>query len=282
MGVPHLRSPHQTWLGGTLTRGTPPQVPPIRPGWGVPLLDLAWGYPKGVPHLRYPHQTWPGVPQQGGTSPCVPPIRPGWGVPYLRYLPPIGPGWGYPNGGWVPHLIQDNRWSTWYAAVGMPLAFTQEDFLVIHSFNLVINLFYIPIAKYIIICECSTLWSPSPSPTCVMFAVVKLKFSINRTYPVRFWLVNIMITHQSCNSPTGLETSWVLVANGETLVKNNSLIYVYFLLKKFSTHSFNWKILIMIQALTYTWQPSFSWFDNLAYQPCRPSSCFSLMRIVFC
>ena len=25
---------------------------------------------------------------------------------------------------------QDNRWSTWYAAVGMPLAFTQEDFLV--------------------------------------------------------------------------------------------------------------------------------------------------------
>ena len=32
MGVPHLRYPHQTWLGRYPARGTPPQVPPIRPG----------------------------------------------------------------------------------------------------------------------------------------------------------------------------------------------------------------------------------------------------------
>ena len=60
---------------------------------------------RGVPP---PHQTWPGrVPRQGGTPPRVTPH------------PPVGPGRG------VPHLGR-----TWYAAVGMPLAFRQEDFLV--------------------------------------------------------------------------------------------------------------------------------------------------------
>ena len=54
------------------------------------------------------------------------------GVPHLRYPPP-GPGLvGVPQlggaGGWYP--TSDNRWSTWYAEVGMPLASTQEDFLV--------------------------------------------------------------------------------------------------------------------------------------------------------
>ena len=95
-GVPY-------WRVVPLLGGTPPRVL---------LSDLAWGqYPyQGVPHLRYPsHQTWLGVPLSGGTPPWVPPIRP-------------GQGGGYPTSG--------NRWSTWYAVVGMPLAFTQEDFLV--------------------------------------------------------------------------------------------------------------------------------------------------------
>ena len=42
-------------------------------------------------------------------------------------VPRPGPGGGgVPQPGGVPLL----GWSTWYAAVGMPLAFTQEDFLV--------------------------------------------------------------------------------------------------------------------------------------------------------
>ena len=79
--VHHLGYPHQTWLGGPtlgnplsdLAGGyscqerypcweTPPQVPPIGPGWGVL-------------HLRYPPpcQTWPGgTPARGeGTPPLV-------------------------------------------------------------------------------------------------------------------------------------------------------------------------------------------------------------------
>ena len=67
-GVPHLRYPHQTWLGGYPNGGypdegypnggTPPQVPPLDLGTqGVPQ----WG----VPHLGYPRQTWSGIPQWG-------------------------------------------------------------------------------------------------------------------------------------------------------------------------------------------------------------------------
>ena len=51
---------------------------------------------------------------RGGTPPQVPPGR-----------TPTG---GYPTSG-TPLS------STWYAAVGMPLAFTQEDFLVYHGYG---------------------------------------------------------------------------------------------------------------------------------------------------
>ena len=91
-----LGTPHQTWLGVPL-----PGVPHL----GYPLSDLA----GGVPH------SYQGVPQpglMGGTPTGVLPAR--------EWVPP--PSRGTP--------LQDNRWSTWYAAVGMPLAFTQEDFLV--------------------------------------------------------------------------------------------------------------------------------------------------------
>ena len=66
--------PGPGWGRGYPCQGyTPPWVPPIRPGWVVPL----WGYP--------PCQTWLGVPLPG-----VPlPIRPGWcGVPLPGRYPP--------------------------------------------------------------------------------------------------------------------------------------------------------------------------------------------------
>ena len=82
-GYPTLGTPHQTRPGvpqlgwgyppwvpllSDLAGGTPPQVPPIRPGWG------------GYPTLGTPCQTWPGVPPlsdlaggtpTGGTPPRI-------------------------------------------------------------------------------------------------------------------------------------------------------------------------------------------------------------------
>ena len=107
---------------GVCRLGYPTLGTPIGPGQGVPQ----WGVSQqGVtPPWVLPHQTWPGgmVSWQGA------PIGPGWGVPpRVTPPPPIGPGQGgYPDGGY-PTLS-----STWYAAVGMPLAFTQEDFLVLN------------------------------------------------------------------------------------------------------------------------------------------------------
>ena len=87
-------------------------------GAGVP-----WPGPDrvGVPH--------PGQVRMGGT-----PVS-GWlpGVP-----PPLArsgrmggsPARGVPTRG-TPTWGQDSTWRTWRAAVGMPLAFTQEDCLVI-------------------------------------------------------------------------------------------------------------------------------------------------------
>ena len=92
-GYPTLGTPHQTWWGVPWRGGYPTSGTPCQTWWGTPI----WTW-------------WPGVPQVGGTPPQVPPVRPGWGVPWLGGVP---------------------IWSsTWYAAVGMPLAFTQEDFLV--------------------------------------------------------------------------------------------------------------------------------------------------------
>ena len=64
----------------------------------------------GVPHLA-----------RGGT-----PAKSRWGVPQLG---PMGGPRGTSLAGGTPP-VQDSIWSTWYAAVDMPLAFTQEDFLV--------------------------------------------------------------------------------------------------------------------------------------------------------
>ena len=138
-------TPSQVWLGGYPipgldrggTLGTP--LPSWLgtgspwPGMGYPL-NLGWGTPL----------TWDGVP---------PPPDLGWGTPQpgTGYPPDLGqgtpqPGMGYPPrpGAWVsppdlglgtpqdlgPGTSPLSIASTWYVAGGMPLAFTQEDFLV--------------------------------------------------------------------------------------------------------------------------------------------------------
>ena len=104
---PEMGYPPQTWDG----------VPP-RPGMGYPP-DLRWGTP----------QTWDGVLPQ--TWDGVPP-RPEMGYPPQTWdwVPPR-PGTRYP-----PQPRQISIASTCYAAGGMPLAFTQEDFLVIYKYCL--------------------------------------------------------------------------------------------------------------------------------------------------
>ena len=119
--VPHLRYPLPVRPGlgdmparggtpirpGQGTRGTPPQLPPVRPGWGVPLL-------RGTPPWVPPHQTWPGgVLLPGGTPSQIPPppIRPNWGypcwgLPHLGY-PPSDLAKGYPCWGGTPPRLTD-------------------------------------------------------------------------------------------------------------------------------------------------------------------------------
>ena len=118
-------SPHHDGGGGG---GYPGQV--WDGGGGVlPQLDLDGGVPRPVLDGGggvYPSQVMvggvprPGLDGGGGGFPGYPrPSLDGGG--YLGY-PPTMSGWGYPP----PPTIA----STCYAAGGMPLAFTQEDFLV--------------------------------------------------------------------------------------------------------------------------------------------------------
>ena len=104
-------------------------------GGGVPQY-LGWGEP---------HPRGGGVPQPGLDSGGEPHPRGGtlarsgwWGyTPQVRsgwwgYPPPPGQVWmvgGYPPT--HPPTKQSSKASTYYAAGGMPLAFTQEDFLVL-------------------------------------------------------------------------------------------------------------------------------------------------------
>ena len=101
-GVPHLGYPHPprwTWLGDTLLgRGVPHLTYPpsdLPGGKGDPLLG-------GTPPQVLPNHTWPGGTPAGGTPPRVPPPR----------VPPLDLAGGYPDWGGLPHLVQDNRWST--------------------------------------------------------------------------------------------------------------------------------------------------------------------------
>ena len=155
-GLPHLRS---GWGGG----GTQSQVqtggPHLRSGLGggVSHHRSRWGrlpHPRserGVPHsadggypiqdqdggtLEYPLpiQDWMGYPPDLRWG--YPPSKTGWGTPHQQNgvpPPPSKTGWGTPaprqqNGVTPPSPV--SKASTWYAAGGVSLAFTQEDFLV--------------------------------------------------------------------------------------------------------------------------------------------------------
>ena len=56
----------------------------------------------------------------------TPPVRTGWGYPLGWDWTPIRTGWGF-----LPPPRQSSIASTCYAAGGVPLVFTQEDFLVL-------------------------------------------------------------------------------------------------------------------------------------------------------
>ena len=95
-------------------------------GWGYPVPGL-WGYP--IPGLGgwggTLSQVWVGIPHsrsgghpQSKTGWGTPPSKTGWGYP-----PPSKTGWGTPS--------PISKASTCYVAGSVPLAFTQEDFLVL-------------------------------------------------------------------------------------------------------------------------------------------------------
>ena len=95
---------------GLVGRGVP-RVP-LHPGLdGVPPLGMYWGTPPIGTGWEYP-------PPSGLDE--VPPFRTGWGTPPIQ-------DW---IGTLSPIRRQSSVASTCYAAGGMPLAFTQEDFLV--------------------------------------------------------------------------------------------------------------------------------------------------------
>ena len=99
MGYP----PDLVWMVGGYP-GYPPQpgldgVPPPNQVW---MVGGTWGTPS------------PGLDGGGGVPGVPPPTRSGWGTPP-------------PDQVWIR---QNSIASTCYAAGGVPLAFTQEDFLV--------------------------------------------------------------------------------------------------------------------------------------------------------
>ena len=105
-GVLHPRSGlegtlSQVWIGWIPPPKTWDGVPPCTLD-RVPPQDLGQGTPTPSPEMGYLPWTWDGV-------------------------PPLDKGWGTP-----PRQISIA--STCYAAGGMPLAFTQEDFLVLHKY----------------------------------------------------------------------------------------------------------------------------------------------------
>ena len=151
-------SPHLDWGGVPQPRSGLGKVPHPRSGWGVPIPGLDRGSmssqvcmgdtsisgldPSQVWTGGAPSQVWMGVPHPRSGQ--------GMGVPHPRSALNLGypPGqdWmGYPPPGpgldGVPPPKPSDRAaleSTCYAAGGMPLAFTQEDFLVLGDITICI------------------------------------------------------------------------------------------------------------------------------------------------
>ena len=102
---------------------------------GTPILSDR-GYPRVSPsqvrsQVRtkgvYPGQDWVGVPPSGLDGVNPPPVGTGW-----RYPPPIQDWMGVtpPSPG---DRAAERALATWRAVCLLPLAFTQEDFLVLIS-----------------------------------------------------------------------------------------------------------------------------------------------------
>ena len=146
--------------GVPILGGYPSQVLTMVGYPGSPLLGLDGGLPipGGTQGTPQPGLDSEGTPYQGGTQSglnCTPHTsRPGWGTPLLPTLrwgtPPLSDGvpltwdgvtliktWpGYPlDLGWGTPPRQSSIASTCYTAGSMPLAFTQEDFLVCIQFQ---------------------------------------------------------------------------------------------------------------------------------------------------
>ena len=138
-------TPSQVWMVGGVPQpgldggGYPSQVWMVGGTWGTPQPGLdGGGYPGQVLMGEYPGQVWmvggvPGVSPQPGLDRGVPWVPPhhdwmGYPSPWVDGVPPTMSGWGTPRHEWMgyPPTIA----STGYAAGGMPLTFTQEDFLV--------------------------------------------------------------------------------------------------------------------------------------------------------
>ena len=114
---------------------------PASEGWGNLIFSLCvsvhtsiGGYPILPNGGSPPHQDWIGYPPPSGLdgdTPCLDwmGVLPNWdwmGYPHQDWMgkppSPIKTAWGYPR--------QEIRRQSSYAAGGMPLAVTQEDFLV--------------------------------------------------------------------------------------------------------------------------------------------------------
>ena len=132
-------------------------LPPASEGWGKVIFSLCVSVNTSTGGGGTPSQVWiGGTPSQVWTGMGVPNHRSGWGVPRPRsglggevFHPRSGQGgtpsqvwmggvpWGTPIQVWIVGVTpsptpirQSSIASTWYPAGGMPLAFTQEDFLV--------------------------------------------------------------------------------------------------------------------------------------------------------
>ena len=113
-GVP-WSTPYHDWMGHPLVRSGWWGVLPTMTGWGISQARSGlWveGTPTHHDWMRYP--SWPGL-DGGGYPPTM-----------TEWVSPTMTGWGTPS----PHPPTSIA-STCYAAGDMPLAFMQEDFLVI-------------------------------------------------------------------------------------------------------------------------------------------------------
>ena len=121
-------TPSQVWVGGCPISGLGGGHDILGLGGGYPISGLGGGYPisdlVGVPQ---PRSGWWGVPG-------VPLTRSGWWG-YVGYPPTRSGWWGEGTWGTPPTIRQSSIASTCYSEGGVPLVFTQEDFLVYIDFQ---------------------------------------------------------------------------------------------------------------------------------------------------